>query len=155
MDRCTRLAACLRTTQPDEIIYVGRLHREGPSPEWRACIAHRVASPAVAFCSASSKRTESPAGLGADLKQLADANKIPFETDLLLGPDPGEYLHAPSLPDKWAHLAIATSWPETPAETIDSSDLANLLRLLGSIRRGTTTLEDFSGECLRRRSRQG
>ena len=124
------LQRVLRTTQPDEIIYVGRLRPGGPVAGMESMHRAPRREPGSGVLLGLEQANGVPAGLGADLKQLADANKIPFETDYSSGLIPANYLHAPSLPDKWAHLAIATSWPETPAETIDSSDLANLLRLL-------------------------
>ena len=40
------------------------------------------------------------------------------------------YLPQPNLPEKVAHLAIATEWPSTPAEEIDLGDLRQLVALL-------------------------
>ena len=58
-------------------------------------------------------------GFAADLKQLADANKIPLATDYSAALIPPSYLTAPAFPAKWAHIGIATAWPDTPAEIID------------------------------------
>ena len=69
-------------------------------------------------------------GLATDLKQLADANKIPIATDYSSGIVPPTYLATPGFPPKWAHIGIATAWPDTPAELIDSSDLSHLTNLL-------------------------
>jgi putative aminopeptidase len=63
---------------------------------------------------------------GSTLKQIADADKIPFTTDYSAGVFPRSYLPQPEFPTAWAHIAIAAAWPDTPAETIDSSDLENL-----------------------------
>ena len=69
-------------------------------------------------------------GLEAELKQLADANKIPFGYRLFPEHHSSEYLPMPALPAKWAHIGIATAWQDTPAETIDSHDLNDLVELL-------------------------
>jgi putative aminopeptidase FrvX len=63
---------------------------------------------------------------GSQLKQAADAAKIPFAADYSGGILPSSYLPMPTLPSSWAHVAIATAWPDTPVETIDLSDLENL-----------------------------
>jgi putative aminopeptidase FrvX len=71
-------------------------------------------------------------GFEAELKQLADANKIPVASDYSASVLPPTYLPLPQLPAKWAHIGIATSWTDTPAELIDSrdwNDLANVLEL--------------------------
>src|SRR5208282_791443 len=39
-------------------------------------------------------------------------------------------LATPSFPSRWAHIGIATAWPNTPAELIDSKDLSHLTALL-------------------------
>jgi putative aminopeptidase FrvX len=65
-----------------------------------------------------------------ELKHLADANKIPFASDYSANILPRSYLPMPQFPVKWAHIGIATSFPDTPAETIASDDLNNLTNLL-------------------------
>src|SRR6202035_369050 len=71
-----------------------------------------------------------PAGLAAELKQLADSNKIQINTDFSASLLPRSYLPPPPQPAKQAHIGIATDWPNTPAELIDKSDLSNLESLL-------------------------
>jgi putative aminopeptidase FrvX len=44
----------------------------------------------------------------------------------------------PGFPTAWAHIAIATAWPDTPAETIDSADYRNLTEFLNSYIAGST-----------------
>jgi len=119
------------TTNPfDEMIYVGRLLPGGPVPG--AENVHRaprreLGSGVLVGLPQSEGQLE---GFAAELKQLADENKIPFATDYSSGIVPQSYLALPSFPAKWVHIGIATAWPDTPAEEIDSSDLVQLSRLL-------------------------
>ncbi len=69
-------------------------------------------------------------GLPAELQQLASSHGIPIATDFSIPPQPPGYLPEPPLPASFAHLAIATAWPATPAAMIDSGDLAYLTELL-------------------------
>jgi len=69
-------------------------------------------------------------GFPAELQQLAAANKIPFTTDYSSAVIPESYIASPSLPVRWAHIAIATAWPDTPIETIHRADLIDLFTLL-------------------------
>jgi putative aminopeptidase len=80
-----------------------------------------------------------PAGLAADLKQLADSNKIEINTDFSASLLPRSFLAAAPLPVKWAHLGIATDWSDTPAELIDNSDLGGLENLLQLYVQGSLT----------------
>ena len=71
-------------------------------------------------------------GFEAELKQLADTNKIQFGSDYSAGVFPRSYLPSPELPAKWAHIGIATAWTDTPAELIDTHDLDALKQLLNA-----------------------
>ncbi len=78
-----------------------------------------------------SPNPQSPlSGLPAELQQLASSHGIPISTDFSISPQPPGYLPNPPLPASFAHLAIATAWPATPAAMIDSGDLAHLTELL-------------------------
>jgi putative aminopeptidase len=121
----------LSTTQADEMIYVGRLRSGGPVAGMESVHRAPRREPGSGVLLGLEQANGVPEGLGADLKQLADANKIPFETDYSASLIPPSYLPAPAIPEKWAHLAIATAWPDTPAETVDSIDFGNLVNLLG------------------------
>lgn len=124
------LQRILSTVQAEEMIYVGRLLPGGPVVG--AENIHRAPrrEPGGGVLLALEKTDGTPAGLGADLKQLANANKIPFSTDYSAGMIPLGYLPSPPMPSRWAHIGIATAWPDTPAAMLDSSDLAGLVNLL-------------------------
>ena len=69
-------------------------------------------------------------GFEADLKHLADSNKIPFATDYSAAVISSGYLPAPPLPQKFGRIGVATAWADSPAETINSADFAALVNLL-------------------------
>src|SRR5271170_5868141 len=124
------LQRILTQTQADEMIYVGRLLPGGPIPEMETLHrAPRRETGGGVLVGVPQTDGSLPA-FAAELKQLADANEIPFASDYSANILPKSYLPMPQLPAKWVHLAIATSWTDTPAETIDSSDLLNLTKLL-------------------------
>jgi len=124
------LQRILTTNQYDEMIYAGRLLPGGPVPG--AENIHRaprreLGSGVLLGLSQTDGQIE---GLAAELKQLADQNKIPFANDYSSAIIPPSYVAAPSFPAKWAHIGIATAWPDTPAEMIEETDLRLLATLL-------------------------
>lgn len=136
------LQRILSTNQYDEMIYVGRLLPGGPVPG--AENIHRAPrrEPGSGVLAGLTQTGEQIEGFGADLKQLADADKIPYAADYSADIVPQSYLALPSFPPKWAHIGIATAWPDTPAELIDAGDLAGVAHLLeiyaGASRSGGT-----------------
>lgn len=134
------LQRILSTNQFDEMIYVGRLLPGGTVPgaeNLHRAPRRELGSGVLVGLPQTDGQIE---GLAADLKRLADENKLPFATDYSSGILPQSYLATPSFPAKWAHIGIATAWPDTPAEVIDSTDLNQLRELLesycGEIRTG-------------------
>ncbi len=122
--------------QADELIYVGRLLLRRP-------IAGAAARP-NALPPRQPKRmpgegvsigTADPEaalkGFPAELKQLADANKIPAATDFSIPLVRSRYTQGPVLPERFAHLSVPTRFPVTPAEFLDLGDLHKLVELLG------------------------
>jgi putative aminopeptidase FrvX len=124
------LQRILSTIQADEMIYVGRLLPGGPVAGVENIHRAPRREPGSGVLLGMEKTDGVPTGLGADLKQLASANKIPFATDYSASMIPPSYLPPPPMPTKWAHIGIATAWPDTPAAMLDSSDLAGLVNLL-------------------------
>ena len=118
-------AACsaFSRTQADEMIYVGRLLPGGPIPEMETLHRAPRREPGNGVLVGVEKTDGSLTGLATELKQLADTNKIKFASDFSANILPASYLPMPQFPPKWAHLAIAVWSPDTPAETIDSTDL--------------------------------
>jgi len=134
------LQRILTTNQFDEMLYVGRLLPGGQIPG--AENVHRAPrrEPGTGVLIGLAQTDGQLEGLATDLKQLADANKIPFATDYSSGIVPPTYLALPSFPAKWAHIGIATAWPGTPAEEIDYYDLLHVAELLNSYFEGQTPL---------------
>lgn len=119
---------------PDELIYVGRLVPGTNSPTLQpgSGVLAGVVNPASQLT-----------GLAADLEQLADRNRIPLREDFSDPLIPRSYLPAPPLPARTVHLAIATAWPSTPAETVDAGDLAKLTMLLEDYLQGSSEKPAF------------
>ena len=126
------LLRILTQTQADEMIYVGRLLPGGPIPEMETLHRAPRREPGGGVLVGVPQTDGSLPGFAAELKQLADTNKIPFASDYSANILPKSYLPMPQLPAKWAHIAIATSWTDTPAETIALTDLQSLQDFLNT-----------------------
>src|SRR5271170_7035092 len=110
------LQRILTQTQADEMIYVGRLLPGGPIPEMETMHRAPRREPGRGVMVGGEKTDGSLSGFAAELKQLADANKIPLASHYSANILPRSDLPMPPLPPKWAHIGIATSWTDTPAE---------------------------------------
>lgn len=130
------LQRILTTAPADEMLYVGRLIPGGAVRGVQGVRRAPRREPGSGVLIGVEQTDGTPQGLDADLTQLANASKIPIATDYSAGVVPRSYLAAPGFPAKWAHVSIATAWPDTPAETINTSDLNNLTTLLGLYMRG-------------------
>ena len=124
------LQRILTQTQADEMIYVGRLLPGGPIPEMETLHRAPRREPGSGVMIGVEKTDGSLSGFADELKQRADANKIPFVSDYSASILPRSYLPLPPLPPKWAHIGIATSWTDTPAELIDYQDFNSLIYFL-------------------------
>ncbi len=124
------LQRILTTMQPDEMIYVGQLLAGGPVTGTENLRRAPRKEPGSGVLAGADEANASVTGFPAELKQLADTNKIPFATDYSAAVIPPSYLAGPPMPSKWAHLGIATAWADTPAETINAADLDNVVKLL-------------------------
>lgn len=120
----------MEMTSPDELIYVGRLTASGPIPGQPELHRAPRLEPGSGVLVGTQDASAALAGFASQLRQLADQNKIPLAADYSAPLVPPGYLRGPKLPDSTVHLAIATAWPSTPAEIIDSHDLAALADLL-------------------------
>ncbi len=134
------LQRVLRTARPDEMIYVGRLIPGGTVPGMKSVHRAPRREPGGGVLLGLAQTNDELSGLPSQLKQLAAANNVPVATDYSAGLIPTSYLPLPELPAKWAHLAIATSWSETPAETIDAKDMGALEDLLQLYAQGKVAL---------------
>ena len=124
------LQRILTTMQFDEMIYVGRLFAGGPVTGTENLRRAPRKEPGGGVLVAGEEANAQPNGFTAELKQLADTNKIPFAPDYSAPVIPPSYLPPPQMPPKSAHIGVATAWADTPAETINASDLDNLVKFL-------------------------
>ncbi|MGH9647611.1 MAG: M20/M25/M40 family metallo-hydrolase, partial [Bryobacteraceae bacterium] len=134
------LQRILRTIRPDEMIYVGRLLSGGAVPGMKGVHRAPRREPGSGILLGLAQTNDKLSGLASELKQLAAANHVPLATDYSSGLIPASYLPLPDLPAKWAHLAIATAWSDTPVETIDAKDMVALERLLQLYTQAKVTL---------------
>ena len=126
------LERILRTTQADEMIYIGRLLPGGNIPGMQGLHRAPRREPGSGVVVGLSQSTGEFSGLAADLKNLADAKKIPFTADYSASITPQGYLSPPAFPSRWVHLGVAVEWPDTPAETLDAADASALVELLAN-----------------------
>lgn len=119
-------------THPDEVIYAGRCmrapafgqQREASSFEHHAGDGVLIASPTP---DASSSQID------AEFTKLASEHSIKINNDYSAPLLPrGGYMLQPKLPERTIHLAVATNWPSTPAEVLQSDDVASLASLIGA-----------------------
>ena len=147
----------LQQIKPDEMIYVGRMlpRRVSVAPATGAA-AGRVAAvsglprlpqgiPGSGVSIGAADPEAALTGLALELKQLAEANKIPVAADFSAPLPRSRY--APSapesagIPQRFAHLGIAVKWPTTPAEFVAYGDLQNLVALLKLYAQGSTSVD--------------
>jgi len=124
------LTRILSTTHADEMIYVGRLLPGGLVAGMEGVHRAPRREPGSGVLLGVEETNGSLTGLAADLKQLADPNKIPLVTDYSAGLIPPSYAPASTFPARWVHIGIGTAWHDTPAEMIDEGDLSQLSKLL-------------------------
>ncbi len=86
------LQRILSTMKPDEMIYVGRLTPGGAVAGSESMHRAPRREPGSGILIGLEETNGMPAGLAAELKQLADANKLPINTDFSASPVPRSYL---------------------------------------------------------------
>jgi putative aminopeptidase FrvX len=140
------LERILTTLPPDELIYVGRLTPSGPLPD--APSLHKGPRQAMGsgVLIGVPDGGEQSTGLSAELQKLAVAGKIPLRIDYSAAMLHRGYLPQPELPEKVAHLGIATEFPSTPAEEIDLADLRQLVALLQTYAAGAPSAAEQTQE---------
>ena len=124
------LQRILTTMEFDEMIYVGRLFAGGPVTGAENLRRAPRKEPGSGVLFAGEETGAAPNSFAAELKQLADASKIPFAPDYSAPVVPPSYLPPPQMPPKSAHIGVAAAWADTPAETINTADFDNLVKLL-------------------------
>jgi putative aminopeptidase FrvX len=124
------LQRILRTGHFDEVIYVGRMLPGSAIPGMKDVRRAPRRDPGSGVLLGLSQTSGTLSGFPAELQQLAASNKIPFATDYSADIIPSSYIAEPALLAKFAHIGIATAWPDTPVESVAWSDLDNLTELL-------------------------
>ena len=133
------LERVLSTNSFDEMVYVGRLLPGGAIPGMEGVRRAPRREPGSGVLLGLTQTNDTLSGLATDLKRLADLNQIPFAVDYSADIIPSSSRSLPALPVKWVHAAIATSWPDTPGETLATADLSNLTKLLEIYAVGSST----------------
>jgi putative aminopeptidase FrvX len=115
----------LRETSPDEVIYVNRVTRPKQDAPSEAAdtpgdgVLLGVKSSAIA-----------KPGIGTDLKELADQNKIRARLEAAELPRIRGYVEPTPQPERFLVAGVAAQFPVTPAETLNQSDTDELEGLL-------------------------
>jgi len=120
------LERLLNEVSANEAIYVGRLAPTGNAVA-NASLAGR---PGDGILMGVSDPAASLGGLSAELKKLADENRLAIAVTLSSPPHIASYSKASALPERFAVLDVATILPRTPAETMNPSDSWRLEELL-------------------------
>jgi putative aminopeptidase FrvX len=131
------LQRILDELHPDELLYVGRLISGGTIAGMQTVRRAPRRELGSGVVLGLTEKGETLTGFPAELEQLGELSKIPVVPDYsapLISPS---YILAPQLPGRSAHLGIATAWPSTPAEMIDTADLAKLAQLLHAYAEGS------------------
>ncbi|MGC1686347.1 MAG: M20/M25/M40 family metallo-hydrolase [Candidatus Acidiferrales bacterium] len=131
------LQRVLDQLHPDELLYVGRLISGGTIAGMQSVRRAPRRELGSGVILGLTEKGETLTGFAAELEQLGELSKIPVVPDYsapLISPS---YILAPQLPGRSAHVGIATAWPSTPAEMIDTADLAKLAQLLHAYAEGS------------------
>jgi len=124
------LQRVLDQLRPDELVYVGRMIpgatisglqsvRRAPRRELGSGVVLGL-----------TEKGETLTGFPAEIEQIGELSKVPVVSDYSAPLIAANYLAAPKAPGRTVHLGIATAWPSTPAEMIDTGDLAKLAQVL-------------------------
>jgi putative aminopeptidase FrvX len=123
----------LQHVKADEMIYVGRLlaRRGGPGQQQAEGQPRAPRKePGSGVLVGVERPDAEPAGLAAEIMQRARQHGITLSADYSAALPRVSYTRGPVLPERFAHLGIATAWPWTPAELLDANDWGQLVELL-------------------------
>ncbi len=124
------LQRVLEREKPDEMLFVGRLMAGGIVPGMQTIRRAPRQEMGSGVLLGLTEVGESVVEFPAEIKQIAELNKIPIAADYSAPLIPQGYLPSSALPGRWAHVGIASAWPSTPAEMIDANDLKYLSELI-------------------------
>jgi len=132
----------------DEMIYVGRLQprraaagvRGGPQAQAQEeALPRGRKEPGSGVLLATAMPGVQLVDFPSEVARIAAENKIPLATEVAATIGRVGNARGPELPKRLAHLGIATAWPVTPAELVDSKDLDSLCNLLELYATGRTS----------------
>ncbi len=122
----------LTEVHPDEMIFVGHVAARSPADNpagATAAVAQKLGS-GVLIGTAS---TDGGAGdFVGELKALAETKQIPVTAVSANLPRIAGYVPGAEYPKRTVEIGILTLWAETPAETVNRKDAANLFGLLAN-----------------------
>jgi putative aminopeptidase len=133
------LQRILTTSHADEMLYVGPLTPGGPIPEMTTMHRAPRREPGSGVLIGVEKTDGTLSAFGLQLKQLASGAQITFATDYSGNILPSSYLPMPALPASWAHVGIATAWPDTPITEVDTHDVESLAQFLSLYMQGSAS----------------
>jgi putative aminopeptidase FrvX len=121
----------LNELHPDELIYVGRvmpprIDESKPAP----ATTHEAIALGSGVLIGVSDPSAALSGLAAKLKKIGDTHNVKTQSVTAAPPAMTSYAKATPLPGRFAHLAVASLYPVTPAETISGADVSALQALL-------------------------
>ncbi len=132
----------MQHVKADEVIHVVRM-RAGlaiaRSPGAAREQIYPKSAPGSGVVTGKMRPEEPLAEFPAELKAIADQNSISFAAEYSVPLTVVSYTRGPELPRRFAHVGIPIAWPNTPAESIDAADLANLAALLELYAQGTNS----------------
>jgi putative aminopeptidase len=119
----------LNELHPDDLIYVGRItppriDESKPAPTQEAM------TPGSGVLIGVSDASAALSGLAAELKKIGDSHNVKIQPITAAPPAMTSYAKATRLPARFAHLGVASLYPVTPAETINTADVSALQTLL-------------------------
>jgi len=124
------LERLLNEIHPDELIYVGRLLSPRSSAASSPLAAENHAIPGRGIQLGVSDPTTPLTGLPAELKKLADESHLSLTATAAMPPRIAGYTKPIAMPQRFAHLGVATLFPVTPAETLSILDVGSITELL-------------------------
>jgi putative aminopeptidase len=119
----------LNELHPDELIYVGRI-MPPRFEESKPSLAHEAIPPGSGVLIGVSDTSAALAGLAAELKKIGDDHEVRIQPVTAAPPGMASYAKARPLPTRFAHLSVASLYPVTPAETINTGDVSALRTLI-------------------------
>ena len=121
----------LNELHPDELIYVGRIMPPRIQESKPAATPpHEAMTPGTGVLIGVSDASAALSGLAAELKKIADSHNLKILPVTAAPPAMTGYAKATPLPARFAHLGVASLYPVTPAETINTADVSALQTLL-------------------------